>query len=471
MFGLSFGMTLVLLLCLISALAFEFINGFHDTANAVATVIYSRSLSPTAAVIWSGICNASGVIIGGVGVAMGIMSLLPPEIILDQNISHAVALVLSLTITAIVWNLGTWYFGIPCSSSHTLIGSIFGVGLAFMLMPDHGTVVLNWTKVEDVLLSLLISPVIGFSLAMILMIVLKKIFKKNHELFEDQHHRKHPPLGIRALLIFTSTSVSFSHGSNDGQKGIGLIMIILITLLPAKFAVDHDKNPQQLLTHLYRAEVVLKSLDSTQLSDEDEAVCKVMLKKIQAITPIILQQNSFKNLNKDEIVSIRKNINVLNKEFQKLTKVTIEHPVNISPAQLTILNHEMSSIKSYAEYAPYWVILLIALALGCGTMIGWKRIVVTIGEKIGKTPLNYAQGASAELIAASTILLSSHFGLPVSTTHVLSSGVAGTMVAEGGLKNLRKKTVKNILMAWILTLPVTIVLSGSLFLLLRWILG
>jgi PiT family inorganic phosphate transporter len=104
-------------------------------------------------------------------------------------------------------------------------------------------------------------------------------------------------------------------------------------------------------------------------------------------------------------------------------------------------------------------------------MIGWKRIVITIGERIGKTQMNYAQGAASQLVAASTISISSMLGLPVSTTHVLSSGVAGSMVAQDGIKNLQGKTLKNIGLAWVVTLPVTIVLSGSLFLLLRWIIA
>ncbi|MGC8825295.1 MAG: inorganic phosphate transporter [Bacteroidales bacterium] len=471
MFGLSTGMTLILLLCLLAAAAFEFINGFHDTANAVATVIYTKSLKPAIAVIWSGIWNALGVIVSGVGVAMGILNLLPPSALTDQNVYHAVALVLALVVTAILWNLGTWYLGLPCSSSHTLIGSIFGVGLAYILLPGNTAAALNWTKVQDAGLSLLISPVVGFSLALLLMVVLRKILKKRNELFEHQHHRKSPPWGIRAVLIFTCTSVSFSHGSNDGQKGIGLVMIVLIALLPTRFALDASKNPQEMLTHLYRTEIVLKGIDTSKLSDEDEAIREVMIKKIQNIKPVLLQAHSFNSISKEKIVDIRKNVLSLNKEYKKLITATIEHPVTLSATQLTMLRHEMNDLKSYVEYAPYWVIILIALSLGIGTMIGWKRIVVTVGEKIGKTPLTYAQGASAEIVAASTILFSSHLGLPVSTTHVLSSGVAGTMVAKEGLKNLRKKTVRNILIAWVLTLPVSIIMSGGLFLLFRWIIG
>jgi len=200
MFGLSIEMSLVLLLCLLAAAAFEFINGFHDTANAVATVIYTKSLKPTVAVIWSGIWNALGVFIGGIGVAMGILHLLPPTALTDQNIYHAVALVLALVVTAILWNLGTWYLGLPCSSSHTFIGSIFGVGLAYILLPGNNAAALNWTKVEEVGPSLLISPVIGFSLALLLMILLKKMLKKRNELSSISIIAK-APHGVYGLYL------------------------------------------------------------------------------------------------------------------------------------------------------------------------------------------------------------------------------------------------------------------------------
>ncbi len=463
MFGLSTEMTLILLFCLLAAAVFEFINGFHDTANAVATVIDTKSLKPITAVVWSGIWNALGVFIGGVGVAMGIINLLPPAALVDQNVIHSISLVLALIITAILWNLGTWYLDLPCSSSHTLIGSIFGVGIAYILLPHNGNVALNWSKVQDVALSLLLSPVIGFSLALFLMILLKKIFKKRNELFDHQHGRKHPPLGIRAILIFTCTSVSFSHGSNDGQKGIGLVMIVLIALAPYQFAIDSNKDPQQLLNHLYRTEVVIKSINTDKLSYENKANCDIILKRINDIKPKLIHATTSQSVRKEDKIEIRENLLAINKIYKKLITTNIENPIKLTSVQRAQLKHEIAFLNSYVEFAPYWVIILIALSLGIGTMIGWKRIVITVGEKIGKTPLTYAQGASAELVAASTILFSSQLGLPVSTTHILSSGVAGTMVAKEGLKNLRRKTIRNILLAWILKLPVTIVMSAIIF--------
>src|SRR5512138_1977785 len=215
MFGLDLTFTILLLLCLLAALTFEFINGFHDTANAVATVIYTHSLKPTAAVIWSGLWNFIGVNVGGIAVAIGIINLLPLEMLVDQNLGHNIALILALIITAVTWNLLTWYFGIPCSSSHTLIGSIFGVGIVFLMLPGNSAVALNWTKITDVGLSLLISPVIGFYVAFLLMMLLRAILKKKHPIFQEPPAKKAPPLWIRSILILTCTSVSYAHGSND----------------------------------------------------------------------------------------------------------------------------------------------------------------------------------------------------------------------------------------------------------------
>jgi len=469
MFGLGSGLSILLVLCLLAACTFEFINGFHDTANAVATVIYTKSLKPTYAVIWSGIWNFIGVYVGGIAVAMGIMNLLSATVFVDQNIYHSLAMIFALIVTAIIWNLGTWYIGIPCSSSHTLIGSIFGVGLAYMLLPGSNSIALSWTKVEDVGLSLLISPVIGFGLAIGAMALLKKYFKKEI-LFDDNPKHKHPPFGIRSFLILTSTFLSFSHGSNDGQKGIGLVMIILIALVPAKFALDSSRSPEKLSDRVILIGNSISKIDSANLDLENKFSCQLIKERIAHMRSIIDNVQSFDSLHGDASFNLRKDIIVISAEVNNLLTPKFDQPgVKLPKDDLHSLKKGVSYLKSYTEYSPWWVIFLVSLSLGIGTMIGWKRIVVTVGEKIGKTPLSYAQGASANLVAAGTIFLSTLFGLPVSTTHVLSSGVAGTMVSQKGFKNLRMKTVRNILAAWLITLPVTIVLAGSIFLLLRWI--
>jgi len=469
MFGLDTGLTILLIICLISVCAFEFINGFHDTANAVATVIYTHSLKPRIAVIWSGFWNFLGVYTGGIAVAMGIVNLLPTEALIDQNIYHGIAMIMALLLTAVIWNLGTWYFGIPCSSSHTLIGSIFGVGIAYMLIPGSSNVALNWSKVGDVGLSLLISPLFGFGVAILLMLLLK-VFFKNNRIFREPSTTKAPPLWIRSILILTCTSVSFSHGSNDGQKGVGLVMIILIGILPTYFALDHAKNPSELYFKAAAIETSIHKIDTTRLTDKDLSYYHVIMAKADTIIKYTKNTTNYESIPSEKRFELRKDIILIGKSTDKLL-ASAQIGSFLKQDEIAKLKALVKESKSYTEYAPWWVILMISLSLGLGTMIGWKRIVITIGEKIGKTHLNYAQGATAEIIAASTIAVSTSLGLPVSTTHVLSSGIAGTMVAENGFKNLQGKTVRNIGIAWLITLPVTVLMSGLLFLLLRWIMG
>jgi phosphate/sulfate permease len=467
MFGLDGGMTLLLIVCVVAAVAFEFINGFHDTANAVATVIYTRSMKPSVAVIWSGIMNFFGVFFGGIAVAIGIMKLLPSELLMDQNVAHNVAMIMALILTAIIWNLGTWYFGIPCSSSHTLLGSIFGVGIAYGFLPDVGAVALNWNKVKDVCIWLLLSPVVGFMISWGFVALLKK-FVKYKKLYRQPHAKKAPPFWVRLIIILSSTHLSFSHGQNDGQKGVGLVMIILIAMVPIQFAVNHNHHPEKLLLHVNSVETVISKLDSVPLSTQDKAGLIVVHSRIDSMQSVLAGVSNFDVLSKKSSWMLRNDIMALEKETKAILENTPGEPVvNISKEDKKLLKENFAENKPYVEYAPIWVIMLISAALGLGTMIGWKRIVVTIGEKIGKEHLNYAQGASANIIAASTISLSSAFGLPVSTTQILSSGVAGSMVATQGMKNLRMGTIKSIFIAWILTIPVTIIMSGLLFLLFR----
>ncbi len=467
MFGLDTVYSIFLILCLLAACSFEFINGFHDTANAVATVIYTHTLRPTTAVIWSGFWNFVGVNVGGIVVAIGIINLLPLDVILDRNLVHNVAMVFSLILTPVIWNLATWYIGIPCSSSHTLIGSIFGVGLAFILLPGNHEVALNWTKVTEVGLSLLISPLFGFGLALLLMLLLKRLIK-NKDIFKEPQGKKPPPLWIRSILVLTCTSVSYAHGSNDGQKGVGLIMLILIAFAPAFFALDRSQPAQKLFMDAKRIEWTLQKMDTLALTKKGQTGYRVVHSNLLFITSQLQGTTSKTQVSKDVNFNIRKSIFLVSKNVDLILKESSNKAkASLRPVDIAILKSNLKKMKAQTEYAPRWVILMVSLSLGFGTMIGWKRIVVTIGEKIGKTHLTYAQGASAEIVAASTIAVSTWFGLPVSTTHVLSSGVAGAMVAGEGRQNLQMNTIKNILAAWIFTLPVTILLSSGLFLLFR----
>jgi PiT family inorganic phosphate transporter len=466
MFGLELELLILLFFCLLAACAFEFVNGFHDTANAVATVIYTNSLKPWTAVIWSGICNFIGVFAGGIGVAMGIVNLLPVELLIDQDVYHNIAMALALLFSAIIWNLGTWYYGLPSSSSHTLIGSILGVGLAFSFMPENtsGTAV-NWSKATEIGLSLLVSPLFGFSLTIFLMFLLRRFLKKD-EIFKEPHKQKPPPTWIRSILIATCTLVSFFHGSNDGQKGVGLVMLILIGIVPAYFALDQRKNPEAIKKNLSQIEQTLSRIDTTALTSEDQKQFGRINLRIDSLNTIINENAGATVIPAEKRLEVRRDILLINKD---LTKLVTSSSLPISREDSQVILNNTSQLRTLTDYAPTWVIFIISLSLGLGTMVGWKRIVRTIGEKIGKQHLTYAQGASAELVAASTIGISTGLGLPVSTTHVLSSGIAGSMVASKGIKNLQPKTVKNIALAWLLTLPVSISLSGLLYVLFRWI--
>jgi phosphate/sulfate permease len=486
MFGLDTTLFILLFLCLFLACAFEFVNGFHDTANAVATVIYTNSLKPTQAVVWSGFMNFLGLLTGGVGVTMSIIGLLPTELLIDTNVYHAMALAFSMLMSAIIWNLATWYFGIPASSSHTLIGSIIGIGIGYALLPENnkGIATVNWDKAIEIGQALLLSPLFGFAVAIVFMYILKKSIS-NKDIFKEPKKDTPPPMWIRGLLVMTCTLVSFFHGRNDGQKGIGLVMLVLIAFLPSYFAINTNVDPFKLKGEVATVQRIMAKIDTNKLSSSEKMSYKKINQSVDNLNSILANKSlNAKDLSVEKKLEIRKDVlNINGKDGCK--KIMESDAVNLSeqdkkdlknatagkkPPFFTFGNSN-NGLSSLTDFAPNWVMWMIALSLGLGTMIGWKRIVVTVGEKIGKQHLTYAQGGSAELVAAITIGLSTFFKLPVSTTHVLSSGIAGSMVASKGIKNLQGGTIKNIVMAWVLTLPVTIILSATLFYLLRTILG
>jgi inorganic phosphate transporter, PiT family len=452
--NLSSGLLALFFLCLLSVVGFEFVNGFHDTANAVATVIYTKALKPMVAVPWSGTFNFLGVFLGGVGVAMGVLKLVPLNEIMALPTAVGASMVLAVLVSSVVWNLGTWYMGIPCSSSHTLYGSLIGAGIGFTLF-YKGSV--NWDKAGEIGLSLVLSPVFGFGVAALLMLFLRHVVKAPILFHAPTGENDRPPILIRLLLITTCTLVSFFHGSNDGQKGVGLLMLIMIAFLPAKFAVDQRIGDDKILVSLTSVEQSLP-----RISASDDKGKEVLSDLGTAVTACKASIASGLSRDDKHVFAYRKQIQAVNKDVKA---VIGNKSVSIPDADRSTLSAVPGQLTKTVEFAPVWVIATISLSLGIGTMIGWKRIVMTIGEKIGKEHLNYAQGASAELVAASTIGVSSALGLPVSTTHVLSSGIAGAMVASNGTKNLNPTTLKAIGMAWILTLPVSMLLGLGLFLL------
>ena len=463
MFGLEPHVLLLLVVCLMAACAFEFVNGFHDTANAVATVIYTNALRPWVAVIWSAFWNFIGVLTGGIAVAMGIVYLLPVESLVDQNVYHGIAMVGALIVGAIIWNVGTWYYGLPSSSSHALIGSILGVGIAYSLLPGVGTAAVNWSKALDSGLALIVGPVFGFTLTILLMFVLKRV-SNSKVIFKEPHKRKPPPIWIRLTLVVTCTLVSYFHGSNDGQKGVGLVMLILIGIVPSYFALDQSKNPLDMRDSLVRVEQVMSRVNVNELSAVDKKTVAEIQVQTNTLDQIFAGAQTVEQLPQQARFEIRKAILLLSDRAKKIQN---SDKVRLSTLDRGTLSAGLENMKGFTDYAPTWVFVIVSISLGVGTMVGWQRIVKTIGERIGKEHLTYAQGASSELVAASMIGASSALGLPSSTTHVLSSAIAGSMVANRGIKNLNPQMVRNIGLAWALTLPVTMALSGGLFLLFR----
>ena len=467
----------LLFVALLVALGFEFVNGFHDTANAVATVIYTNSMPAQIAVVWSGFFNFLGVLLSTGAVAFSIVSLLPVELILQVGSDAGFAMVFALLIAAIIWNLSTWLFGIPNSSSHTLVGSIIGVGVANALLHGRGgTSGVEWGQAATIGWSLLISPILGFAGSALLFWVAKLLIK-NKELYETPKDGAPPPLGIRALLIFTCTGVSFAHGSNDGQKGMGLIMLILIGTVPTAYALNRAVPAQ------YEAQFHSNSSAAAQVlgahangvaagADARAAVTNFLTTKslkpdtVPSLGALVVdidrQVGGYKTLAQVPAGASKNMRNDMYLASEAIKKLTADKKGAFQGADSAKLTTYKASLDKATRFIPTWVKVAVAMALGLGTMVGWKRIVVTVGEKIGKSHLTYAQGASAELVAMATIGLADSFGLPVSTTHVLSSGVAGTMAANRS--GLQMSTIRNLVMAWVLTLPCSMLLAGLLYL-------
>jgi PiT family inorganic phosphate transporter len=469
---------LMLFVALLIALGFEFVNGFHDTANAVATVIYTRSLPANIAVVWSGMFNLFGVLLSSGAVAFGIVSLLPVELILQVGSSAGFAMVFALLISAIIWNVGTWYFGLPASSSHTLIGSIMGVGIMNAVLHGRsGTSGVDWSQATNIGKALLMSPLFGFALAAVLLLILRSVLlRATPALFGEPKGDQPPPLWIRSILILTCTLVSFFHGSNDGQKGMGLIMLILIGTVPTAYALNRALPASEIEHFATNSTAASKIIDGKAsgynvLGNPRPAVTSYVATRevnggtfpslavlVRDIAQQVTTYGSLAKVPADVVGNTRNDMYLVSEALRFLMK---DKEAELSAGDVAVLNAYKGSLDSATKFIPGWVKIAVAIALGLGTMVGWKRIVVTVGEKIGKTHLTYAQGACAEITAAATIAAADIYGLPVSTTHVLSSGIAGTMAANGS--GLQWSTIRNIAMAWVLTLPAAMIISGTLY--------
>jgi PiT family inorganic phosphate transporter len=425
--------------------------------------------------MWSGMFNLLGVLASSGAVAFGIISLLPVELILQVGSGAGFAMVFALLIAAIIWNLGTWWLGLPASSSHTLIGSIIGVGVANALMKGRdGTSGVDWGQATKIGYSLVLSPVVGFVLAALLLLLLRALVK-NPALYEEPKGSQPPPWWIRGLLILTCTGVSFAHGSNDGQKGMGLIMLILVGTVPMAYALNHampashtaqfvsiaQKTQQSLLMgstikQVEKPETILTDFIRTKKYNPD--VVPALGSIIGNISVEVNQSGSLSSIPGRAVANVRNDMYLASEAIRFLDK---SDAASLTPEARTNLKSFKKEIDGATKFIPLWVKVSVAIALGLGTMVGWKRIVITVGEKIGKSHLTYGQGAAAEVVAMITIGAADMFGLPVSTTHVLSSGVAGTMAANKS--GLQWSTLRNLAMAWVLTLPMAMLLSGSLY--------
>ncbi len=481
--NIAIGAFVLLGLALLIALGFEFVNGFHDTANAVATVIYTHSLPPLFAVVWSGFFNFLGVLTSSGAVAFTVVNLLPVELILQVGSGAGYAMIFALLLAAIIWNLGTWALGLPNSSSHALIGSILGVGLANQLLAPSGSATsgVDWAQAVGVFKALAFSPVVGFIGAALLLLLMKFVIR-SEQLYSAPEGNKPPPAWIRGLLILTCTGVSFAHGSNDGQKGMGLIMLILIGAAPTAYALNRaipeTTTPAFVQAVTEAQQVFAAHAEGTPAMDPAQARDRVgdALKTKDVHKPEIYAalasltgdiSREVQSYGAIKSVPAKATGNVRNDMYLASDAVRVmgANPAGFNGEDITKLKSLRSSLDSGTKFIPGWVKVTVALALGLGTMIGWKRIVVTVGERIGKAHLSYGQGAAAEVVAMVTIGAADIYGLPVSTTHVLSSGVAGAMAANGS--GLQWGTIRNMAMAWVTTLPAAMAIAGVLYVILR----
>ncbi|HEX4139766.1 MAG TPA: anion permease, partial [Candidatus Methylacidiphilales bacterium] len=420
--------------------------------------------------------------IGGISsaVAYKIVALLPQDLVIHSGSGAGFAMIFALLVSAIVWNVGTWYLGLPASSSHTLIGSIMGVGVADALMSGKSWMVgINWDQAFQVFMALLFSPIVGFVGAGALLLILKLTIRRK-DLYQAPEGKNPPPMWIRCVLVTTCTLVSVFHGSNDAQKGMGLIMLILVGVVPGAFALNSAIDAQTIqatTADMAQVSTIFAPLgQGTNISQADaEVELTSYLKQggtpataktwaamsviSQAASGVTANITDFTKMTSGQRQALRTDIFLVGETIGKVLKA--KTPVVTDKAQVGTLKKTKSDLEKITKYIPLWVKIAVACALGFGTMVGWKRIVVTVGEKIGKSHLTYAQGASAELMAAATIGLADGLGLPVSTTHVLSSGIAGTMAANRS--GLQKETLISIVMAWVLTLPVCVFLGATLF--------
>jgi inorganic phosphate transporter, PiT family len=454
----------LLIFCFVMVVMFEATNGFHDAANAVATVIYTKSLSPGQAIVLSGFLNFLGVLLGGIAVAYALVELIPAEVLSPPNGGPAVGMLVALFVAALFWNIGTWWLALPNSSSHCLIGSLIGVavGNAFVRSRSLADGV-HWPQLWKVLEALAVSPILGFVFAGLLYFICRKSLH-DENLYKPVDDK--PPIWwMRGILILTCSGVSFSHGTNDGQKSIGLIMLTIIGLLPATYALNPQASESldQLPAILGQAEPLVSQYgdDEKQMALDAAHAIEQRMDVSQPDAPATNPAQPASPTAPHAPTNQQKS-NVRDDVYRVISQLGhAADSKSISAPEKKQAQRLSKELGSYVEYAPFWVRMLSALCLGLGTMIGYKRIVKTLGERLGNVHLTPAQGASAELVSALLIGTAGFTGLPVSTTHIVTSGIGGTMVASGA--GLRYAMIRRIVLAWVLTLPATILVAGGLY--------
>jgi inorganic phosphate transporter, PiT family len=461
----------LLIFALVMVIMFEATNGFHDAANAVATVIYTKSLRPGQAVVLSGLMNFIGVLVGGIAVAYALVELLPAEVLSPPDGGPAIAMLVSLFLAALSWNIATWWFALPNSSSHCLIGALIGVALGDSLLHSRQlSDGVHWGQLWKVLEALAISPVLGFVLAGALYFICRKTLHDPH-LYEPVTEK--PPIWwMRGILILTCSGVSFSHGTNDGQKSIGLIMLTIIGIFPATYALNPTSHQslndmsalmQQAapLIERYGDDQKASGLAAAQSIEQQANSAGQSGDQSNAVNPSA--QPHLQPGPNSPAAKVRATIR--DDVYQVISQLKhAEESKQVTAADKKSAQKLAKQLGQSVEYAPFWVRMLSALCLGIGTMIGYKRIVKTLGERLGNIHLTPAQGASAEVVSALLIGTAGFTGLPVSTTHIVTSGIAGTMVASRA--GLKYGMISRIAIAWLITLPVTISIAGGLYYLL-----
>ncbi|MGI9291247.1 MAG: inorganic phosphate transporter [Gammaproteobacteria bacterium] len=437
----------------------EGVNGFHDTANAVTTVIYSNSLNPTQAISVSVVCNFFGVLIGGTAVAFSLVFLLPKEMVAGISTVGEASLMLALVVTAVGWNIATWWFGIPNSTTHTYIGSIIGVSMAHAAIMGQPVLDgINWVEGEKVILTLFLSPVLGFLLALIFFRLIKGLLK-NPAMFEPHKEGVVPPAGVRYPLIGGLVGVSLLHGSNDGQKSIGLLLMVLMGMMPGLYAIDPVKDRasyEHALSVIEDLETVATTLAPNELLAPHASAIMEELAHIRDIA-----KRDFENRPLSEAEEIKFRAEIL--DIHSAVGRTIKYAdalKALSPEERNKLKRAHESLNRLIEDVPFWLILLSSIALGLGTGIGYKKIVATLGSKMGGKAMSPAQGLAAQSAAVAAIAAGDVGGMPVSTTHVLTSGVAGGVV--GARDTLQWSTLRAIIVTWFTTLPGCVMVSFAM---------